>query len=129
MKRLSLALFLIFLLSLTTYAQENQLSVTQMDFCTAVEEREPVGTDTVFSADVEQVFCFTKITGPGDTTTVSHIWYHGDKEMAKQDLAVKSKSWRTWSSKRIIPEWTGAWRVDVVNETGDLLLSKSFMVK
>jgi hypothetical protein len=110
-------------------AQEAALSVDQMDFCTAVEEREPVGVDTVFSADVERIFCFTKISGVEEATTVSHVWYHGDKEMARLELSVKADGWRTWSSKRIVPEWTGSWRVEVLSETGDLLLSKSFIVQ
>lgn len=100
-----------------------------MVFCTAVENREAVGVDKIFPDTVERVYCFTRITGAADTTTVSHVWYHGDEEKAKVNLSVRSKSWRTWSSKLILKEWEGVWRVDVLSSNGRLLASKEFIIK
>ncbi|MCX5752763.1 MAG: DUF2914 domain-containing protein, partial [Candidatus Krumholzibacteria bacterium] len=40
-----------------------------------------------------------------------------------------SASWRTWSSKKILPEWQGTWRVDVLAPDGEVLKSGSFAVK
>ncbi|NIU01322.1 MAG: DUF2914 domain-containing protein [Nitrosopumilaceae archaeon] len=42
---------------------------------------------------------------------------------------MKGKKWRTWSSKRIVEEWTGTWRVDVVSTAGKVLKSKEFVVE
>ncbi len=106
-----------------------QLEVPEMVFCTGIEERVPVGVDTMFLNTVGQVYCFTKITGVSGTATVSHVWYYEDKEMARVDLTVMGDPWRTWSSKRILEEWGGTWRVDVVNEAGDVLRSEEFMVQ
>jgi hypothetical protein len=103
--------------------------VAEMAFCTDVEDRTPVGSDTVFSSTVERIICFTKITGAVDTTAVTHIWYYNDEQMVKVELAVKSESWRTWSSKLIMKEWIGTWRVDVVSESGDVVESKEFLVE
>lgn len=132
MKRI-LHLFVLFILLLTGQSvvavAEEAVEVQEMVFCTGVEDREPVGTDTTFLSTVEVVYCFTRLSSSVDTTTIAHVWYYNDEEMARVELNVKAKTWRTWSSKRIVQEWTGKWRVDVVSESGTVLQSKEFDVK
>ncbi len=64
-----------------------------------------------------------------DTTSIFHVWFHEDKEMAKVELVIGSSPWRTWSSKLILKEWQGIWRVDIQLANGRLLRSKEFLVK
>ncbi len=116
------------LLTTIIYAQETNLVVDEMVFCTAVEERQPVASDTLFANTVENVYCFTKISGSENNQSIFHVWYHNDEEKAKVELAVGSKTWRTWSSKRIVAEWTGKWRVNVESANGDILSSKEFFL-
>lgn len=106
-----------------------ELTVDQMVFCTGVEDRKPVGADTAFADTIGQVYCFTTISGAEDETTVSHVWYLNDEEKASVDLSVKGKTWRTWSSKRIPPEWDGTWKVEVKSAEGNVLMSKEFVVQ
>ncbi len=99
-----------------TYARaEDTLRVTDMKFCTDVQNREPLGADTVFVDTVARVYCFTVIEGAEDTTSILHIWYHNDEKKAEVPLKVGPVHWRTWSSKRIMKEWVGKWRVKVVS--------------
>ncbi len=105
------------------------LTVERMEICTAVKEREPVGADTSFGSNVQQLYCFTTLSGAKDTTSVSHVWYYQGEEKANVNLNIKAKKWRTWSSKRIMEKWTGEWRVDVVTAEGTVLRSKEFMIK
>jgi hypothetical protein len=131
MFKLSIIALFIFWVIFTAvgFAQEaQQLKVEEMEICSAVEDRQPSGADTTFSATLEQLYCFTKIVGAEGETSISHVWYTGDEEKAKVDLTVKSENWRTWSSKKIIPEWAGNWRVDVVSADGEILASKKFTV-
>lgn len=121
-------LILVFCFSQTVNAQEAALKVEKMEFCTGVEDRQPVNADTTFLNMVENVYCFTNITGAEEPTTISHVWYYKGEEKAKVDLNVGGKAWRTWSSKRILEEWTGKWRVDVVSASGEVLLSKEFSI-
>ncbi len=125
---------IIFLLALFvisgTYAQEGQeLTVTEIVMCTEVEAREPVGTNTVFPDTVGTLYCYTEITGALVPTEIKHVWYHLDEERAAIELDVKSETWRTWSSKRIIPQWAGKWRIDVVDAKGDVLTSYDFTIE
>ena len=120
----------LFSLSSILLAQDKvEFNVDEMAVCTSVEERQPVGADTAFAKTVGQLYCFTKVSGGSDTTAVSHIWYYNGEEMAKVDLSIKGKTWRTWSSKRIVEDWVGKWKVDVVSESGTVLKSQEFEVK
>jgi hypothetical protein len=105
------------------------LTVEEMVFCAAVQDRVPSLPDTAFASTVENVSCFVKVVGAADTTAITQVWYFNDREMSRVELAVKSASWRTWSSKKILPEWQGIWRVDVLSPGGEVLRSGSFAIK
>lgn len=105
-----------------------QLAVAEAVIASDVQESQPVDSLTAVPADVGQVYCWTRITGAEGEIQVEHVWYHGDDEMARVPLRVAGNNWRTWSSKRIVPAWTGEWRVDVVGPDGTVLRSVSFTV-
>ena len=124
-------IFFVSILILTGLAyahEESGLSVTDMKFCTDVQDREPIGIDSIFSSTAEQIYCFTLIEDAEDTTFVSHVWYFNDEKIAEVSLKIGPARWRTWSSKKIMKEWVGKWRVDIVS--GDIILrSEEFHVQ
>lgn len=122
-------LFLLILLALSTEVMAQQLQVADMAFATSMDERQPVATDTSFSAEVGTIFCFTRITGATDTSEVTHEWYYKDEEKARIDLSVASDDWRTWSSKAILENWTGPWRVMVLDSNGKVIRTKTFVIE
>lgn len=81
-----------------------------------------------FSADAGQVYCLTRVMNLDHAATVTHAWYHDGKTMARVELNVGSSDWRTWSSKRILPAWTGDWEVKVLDVNGVVLASAGFVV-
>lgn len=97
--------------------------------CTAIEDREPVGAGDTFPATVGKLYCHTLVEGAQEPTTVTHVWYYGEKKMAEVSLTVGSARWRTWSSKRIMKSWTGEWRVEILDEEGKLLTTISFQIQ
>jgi hypothetical protein len=109
-------------------ADEPELTVTAI-ICTSVEDREPVGAGQTFSSQVEKLYCHTLVEGAQEPTSVTHVWYYGEEEMAEVTLLVNSPHWRTWSSKRIIDSWTGDWQVQVLSERGDVLTAISFQIQ
>jgi len=120
-----ISLFVCVFLLGTSFA-EQELKVDEMQFCMAVEARQPVGVDSAFSNTFERIYCFTKITGAASEQKIMHVWYHENEERARIPLAVKSSPWRTWSSKKMIPQWHGNWRVDILDENGHVLNSATF---
>lgn len=108
--------------------QEDAL-VVEASFCTGVEERMPVGETESFSPDVENVYMWCRVTGCQDTTVIKQVWSWNGQEMASVELPVKSPAWRTWGSKKILPEWTGNWEVKIFDADGNVLKSASFVIE
>ena len=110
-------------------AQEQPaLVLKEIHMCTGVEDRQPSGVGTVFTDDLNKIYCFTKIGGAEGTTYVYHVWYFGDKEIARVKLPVKSPSWRTWSSKTLNMGF-GNGHVEIVSESGDILGKAEFEIQ
>lgn len=101
-------------------------SVDKIVICTSVESRKPVGEGTEFGDSVGRLYCWTKITAKNAPTTLKHIWSVDGKKAAEIPLSIKYPSFRTWSNKAI---WPGAWKVEVVSESGETLTSLDFTVK
>ncbi len=95
---------------------------------TGVEERVIVGESTSFSSSVEKVYCLSFVKGADTVTTINHVWYYKDKEMVSVSLDVKSPAFRTWSYKTILPEWVGSWRVEIVDDEGEVLKIVGFEI-
>jgi hypothetical protein len=128
MKRIC-SLFSIGLVLLTAFvvaAQEaDEITVDRIAICTAVVDREPQGEGTAFDTSVERLYCFTALNGTAGE--VVHAWYQGDSLRAKITLNKgKTGRWRTYSNKQMAPEWQGKWRVDVLDESGNVLKSAEF---
>lgn len=118
-----------FFVSLLSAQETNNLSVEKLVICTSIEDRQPVGVDSTFSKDVGKLYCYSKIIGAEELCTISQVWYYKDEEMANIKLDVKAKTWRTWSSKKIVSFAIGQWRVDIVSEEGTVLASRKFTVE
>jgi hypothetical protein len=97
-----------------TAEMELNLTVEEMTFCTGVEEREPVSRDTMFSSDAGQIFFWSNVLNEGDEASIEHVWYYNGEEMARVMLPANYPRNRVWSSKTILPEWTGDWTVMIM---------------
>jgi len=96
----------------------------------SIVERQPQDTGAAFPADVGQLVCFTVIQGAeaGAPTSIHHVWFHGDTQVADVELQVGGSPWRTWSRKTVPADWTGAWRVEVRDAGGAVLKRIDFTV-
>jgi len=130
MKRLGIVT-LIMLMGITCslYAESTGIEAEKMVFCRGINGLEPVGASSQFFGPIEKIYCFTRISGASDTTCVYHVWYYEEKEMARVMLPIKSASWRTWSSKNMIEDWEGAWRVDVTAQDSSVIATREFIYK
>jgi hypothetical protein len=109
-------------------ASDTTPTVSRLVVATGVENREPVGVAEQFSADVGTLYCFMSVEGHFAGAQLYQVWMHGDQEMARVPLTVKGPQWRTWSTKTILPSWTGAWTVKVEDAQGNVLKSVDFTV-
>ena len=121
----SLALVLVFV----SGAMAQEITIAQAVVCQEVVDRMPVGSGDVIPAGTERVFCFTRIVGAQNETEVTHNWYYKGALKASVVLPVRTSEWRTWSSKTLLPEWTGEWMVEVLSKDGTPLESLIFFVQ
>jgi hypothetical protein len=108
------------------------LQVFRAYICKGIEQSEPTeaGKSFIQTADgVLRLCCFSEIGGASRPDTVFHVWYWGEREMARVPLRVQGARWRTWSSKRIIDEWRGDWQVHIVDRAGFVLQRLTFSVE
>jgi hypothetical protein len=105
--------------------------LVDMAFGTEVdrETRTLEGEAEEFPAGTERVFCLTRIRNAEPPFAVTHAWFHEGKHMARVELNVGSGDWRTYSSKRLLTTWTGAWEVKVLDGAGKVLASREFTIK
>lgn len=128
MMALSRIVRLVLLVSLIFVSSVHALEVEDASITTQIVKRAPIDSLNTVPADVDKLYCFTRITGATEDTWVTHVWYCEDKELTRVRLPVNSLNWRTWSSKRVLPQWKGAWRVEVLNNEGQTLLIIPFSI-
>lgn len=100
--------------------------------CKGIDESEPTeaGKSFVPAPKETLMLClFSEIGAAGRPDTILHIWYWGDREMARIPLSVKGERWRTWSEKRIVDAWRGEWHVDIADREGTVLARLPFSVE
>lgn len=116
-------LFLALAWNSTVLAAEGE--VYRAQFTTAVENHEPVDEVTELGTDHDRVLFFMEARNL-ENRTLTHRYHYDGEVQAEVDLTIGGPRWRTWSSKRLMPEWEGTWTVEVVDEEGEVHGSWSF---
>jgi len=108
-------------------AAQGNGSVQRALFTSNIEAREPV--DELQEVDVtqERVYFFSELIGL-EGQEVWHRWIYQGEVMAEVVFQVGGARWRVHSSKNLIPDWTGEWKVEVVDGSGRVLASQSLAV-
>ena len=117
---------LILALALFTAGTATAGEISRALFTTGIDDHEPVAiVDSIDSKTSNSISFFTEINNMSGQT-VTHQWTHHDKVMFEKTFEVKAARWRVWTSKTLIPSWTGTWTVNVLDNERMLLTSKSF---
>jgi hypothetical protein len=112
----------------TQEATPSDVQLAEAVVCQDVIDRAPVGNGDVFAKEVPKVYCFTRVVG-AEGTQLTHNWYYQGSLKASVKLNVRSSDYRTWSSKTMLPEWTGEWMVEILSADGKPLESIIFFLK
>lgn len=100
--------------------------VSRAMFTIGVDDREPViMVDSIDSGSYDSISFFTELSDL-EGHNVTHQWTYNDKVMFEKTFEVKGARWRVWTSKTLIPSWTGDWTVKVLDTDRTVLASKSF---
>ena len=107
---------------------QSTLTIPESSVATMVVDRMPSGASMTFPAGTERLYAWTRVQGAAGETIIHHVWIQGDVERADIELRIGGSPWRTWSNKAIMPEWTGDWRVEVRDSSGNVLETIRFTV-
>ena len=108
--------------SSTVYAGE----VSRAIFTIGIDNHEPVlNISSIDSGSYTSISFFTELNDLGGHN-ITHQWTFNDKIMFEKTFEVKNARWRVWTSKTLIPSWTGTWIVNVLDDDGAVLTSSSF---
>ena len=100
--------------------------VSRAMFTLGVQDREPVlSVDSIKSGAYNSISFYTELNELAGSN-VTHQWTYNDKVMFEKTFEVKGPRWRVWTSKTLIPDWTGSWTVNVLDEERNVLSSKTF---
>ena len=110
------------LLAGNSYAGE----VNRAIFTIGVDNREPViMVDSIDSGSYNKISFFTELSEL-EGHNVTHQWTYNNEVMFEKTFEVKGARWRVWTSKTLLPSWTGTWTVKVLDTDRSELASKSF---
>lgn len=99
-------------------------SVVRSAFTRDIDEREPTENLQNLTNDNGQVKFFTELRDMSGQTAI-HRWQYEGKVVAEVEFNVKGPRWRVWSSKSFVPQWTGDWKVSVINGAGEVISEKN----
>lgn len=102
-----------------------QGTVARAAITSAIEEREPVDNLANVTTDTGKIYYFTELRDM-EGQVVTHRWEHNGETMAEVEFDVGGPRWRVYSSKNLMPEWTGEWRVSVVDAAGNVVRADTF---
>jgi hypothetical protein len=129
-KLICLSCVAVLMLSAVSFSQNNataaSFSVDSLVFAAGVESRMPVGAASEFTADIGNVSCWARISSAQAPVSMKHIWYKNDQKVFELPLSLKTQSGRIWSTKSVT---AGSWKVEVVDDAGNVIKSGSFTVK
>ena len=101
-------------------------SVSRALFTIGIDNREPViMVDSIGSDAYNSISFFTELKDLSGHT-VTHQWIYKDKIMFEKKFDVAGARWRVWTSKTLLPGWTGTWTVKVLDDDRSVLETKSF---
>lgn len=90
-------------------------SVARAIFTSGIVDREPVDDLATMPNSAERIYFFSELRDL-EGQIVTHRWEYNDKVMAEVKFKVGGPRWRVYSSKNLLPEWTGHWTVIVLDE-------------
>ena len=111
-------------------AYTDRSHVIKAQLTSAIQQQEP--TDNIDHVWLSQgasrtIYFFLHLRGLKDQE-ININWFHQNKEVAKIPLVIKNDDWRTHSNKLLNKTQLGQWRVEVQDQSGNLLAERAFTV-
>lgn len=100
-------------------------NVVRMIFTTQIVDREPANDLSSIPNSQSPVQFFSELRNL-EGRIITHRWEYQGNVMAEIKFQVGGPRWRVYSSKNLLPEWTGQWTVVITDDSGAVFGSSSF---
>jgi hypothetical protein len=141
-KKLSIFLFVLlcidFFLSSQALPQNNgnplstpvskKLTLIEAAMCEGIKEYIPQNQAIVFSMTIGKVSCFTSFDPVPEKTFIYHNWFFRDKLSTRIKLSLQPPCWSTFSSIQLREADKGPWRVEVIDQKGNVFDTIRFSI-
>lgn len=111
-------------------AYTDRSHVIKAQLTSAIQQQEPIDSiDHVWLAQgaSQTIYFFLHLRGLKDQE-ISINWFHQDKKVAKIPLVIKNDDWHAHSNKMLNKAQLGQWRVEVQDQSGNLIAERAFTV-
>ena len=105
-----------------------QLELFQALMAEDIFSNAPRNPTAVFSVKQKKAVCFTSFSHVPQKLIIYHNWYHRDVPSAKIRLTLKPPRWSTYSSIELNKTDIGPWRVEITDESENVLEVLRFSV-
>jgi hypothetical protein len=102
-------------------AVSKKLALVDAAMCEGIKDYIPQNEAIVFSMTIGKVSCFTSFDPVPEKTFIYHRWFHRDKHSTRKKLSLQPPSWSTFSSIQLREADKGPWRVEVIDQQGNIL--------
>jgi hypothetical protein len=107
--------------NLSSPAAPKKLTLVEAAMCEDIEDFAPRNQAIVFSMTIGKVSCFTSFDPVPEKMPVYHNWFYRDKLSTRIRLSLQPPRWSTFSSIKLREADKGPWRVEVIDQEGNIL--------
>ena len=98
-----------------------KLTLVEATMCEGIKDYIPQNQAIVFSMTIGKVSCFTSFDPVPEKTSIYHNWFYRDKLSTRIKLSLQPPCWSTFSSIKLREADKGPWRVEVIDQEGNIL--------
>jgi len=102
--------------------------LTRAVMCEDIQDLKPSNPAVVFSVSARQVFCYTAFDPVSEVGSIFHRWVHRDRATTQIQLKLYPPRWSTYSSIQLRDNDKGPWRVEIVDEKGEIFRTLRFSI-
>lgn len=118
--------------TMESVTNQDHSGVVRAQLTHQIRQREPVGeTDRVLlgrDTHSSSIYFFIELSGFGGQQLVVD-WYFEDRLVTETKLHIGARKWRTHAKKMLHKRDAGDWRVMLRDQSGRLLVERSFVVE
>jgi hypothetical protein len=100
--------------------------INRHQFTRGITDREPVDRLTTAS-NITPLYYFTELVDMTGSQ-VTHRWRYKGQIMASIQFQIEGPRWRVYSSKELLPGWSGLRSVEVLDQNGRVIIRDNISV-